>query len=398
MDEKDRSNLGEAAPGEGQPAEEDWARALRERREAYHLLEDEDARRALEEGRDLDHEAKLAIDACGIVRVSDVAERGTTWLWPGFFPWGEMSIVEGDPDVGKTLAILSVIAAVSSGTPLPGRHRPRRPETALFLTSEDSIAKTVRPRLEAAGANLDRVLTQKPDASELLLPGAVKIIEAIVRGSGARVVVLDPLNAYLDANEINVNREQDVRQALKPLRDLAERRNLAIIGLRHLSKNTDKPSLYRGGGSIGLAAIARSVVLVAKHPDDRDLRVLVSQKCNVAAEEMKRPQGFRIRPDERGRPHVEWQKETVEIDADELLAPKRPGPKADGQEAAARYIRDHLADGKKPRAIIVDDGVKTGLSEKTIDRAAHRVVKVVSTPNEQDPKKRDWSLPPERGS
>lgn len=206
------------------------------------------------------------------------------------------------------------------------------------------------------------------------------------------MLVLDPLNAYLDASKINVNREQDVRKGLRPAREIAERRSLLIVGLRHLSKNTDRPSLYRGGGSIGLAAVARSVVLVAKHPEDPRLRVVISQKSNLAADDKKRPQGFVIETDARGRPRVEWEQEPVEIHADELLGPKRPGPSPAVLEQAKRYIQDHLADGKKPRSFIVDGWVKTGGSIPTLDRAA-RELKLVSTPNDANAKERDWSLP-----
>lgn len=382
-----------------EPTAEGLARARADRNEALHLLYAENDRReavartAAAEGRDLDHEDDLTFESCGIVAVSDIEPETTDWLWEPFFPWGELAIVEGDPDVGKTTLMMKIIAAVTTGTPLPlGRPGALPSENVLYLTSEDSIAKTIRPRLEAAGADLRRVFVQTAGASELLLPGAIGAIEAITRRTRSRMLVLDPLNAYLDASKINVNREQDVRRGLQPAREVAERRRLVVIGLRHLSKNTDRPSLYRGGGSIGLAAVARSVVLVAKHPEDPRLRVVISQKSNLAADEKKRPQGFVIETDGRGRPRVEWEPEPVEIHADELLGPKKPGPSAAVLKQAKRYIKDHLAEGKKPRSFIVDGWVKTGGSIPTLDRAA-RDLKLVSAPNEQNAKERDWSLP-----
>jgi hypothetical protein len=325
----------------------------------------------------------------GIIPVSCIAEEPTTWLWEGFFPWGELSITEGDPDVGKTTVLLSLIASVTTGTPLPfGRPDPSLAAPALYFSAEDSLSKTIRPRLEAAGADLSLVWVQKPSSAELLLPGAVDHLRGIVRRTGARVVALDPFNAFLDASQVNVNREQEVRQALRPLRDLAEEENLVIIGQRHLNKNTDRPSLYRGGGSIGLAAVARSVVLVAKHPDDPALRVLASQKCNLCADDRKVPQAFRIGQDSRGRPRLEWLADAPPIDVDELLAPKKPGPAPDVLEKAKQYVRDHLANGPKLRRDVVEAGQHVNLNEKAIQRAAN----ALGVRSEAQGRERLWSL------
>ena len=157
-----------------------------------------------------------------------------------------------------------------------------------------------------------------------------------------RLVVLDPLNGYLDASRINVNSEQDVRQAPQPSRALAKQEGIAIIGLRHLNKASDKPALHRGAGSIALTAVARSVLLVARHPDDPGLRVLLSQKCNLIEDSKKPTLGFRIAKRDDGGPHLEWLPDPVQIDAEELLSPRKPGPTPDTLEKAKSYLRDHL--------------------------------------------------------
>lgn len=338
-------------------------------------------------------EAKT-LESYGIVPASTIIEAATSWLWEGFFPWGELSFIEGDPDVGKTTLLLSIVAAGTTGTPLPfGKVNPRNAVPAIFLTSEDSNAKTIVPRLKAAGANLDLVYLQKHEGAELLLPGAVGTLGAIVEATGARIVALDPLNAYLDASKVNINREQEVRRALRPLRDLAEKKNLAIIGQRHLNKKTDTPSLYRGTGSIGLAAVARSVVLVAKHPEDHGLRVVISQKCNLIEEAKKIPGAFRIRQDGGGRPRIEWVADAPEIDVDELLGPRKPGPKPDVIEKARRYLHDHLPIGtKKRRDDILHSAAKVGFNEKAMERA-FADLKGLSEPDPENGKKRLWSLP-----
>ncbi len=328
------------------------------------------------------------LERYGIVRASTIAEEPTEWDWEGYLVRGAVNLIEGNPETGKTLFVLMVAANLSSGRPLPfGRAEPERARRVLYLTAEDSIAKTIVGRLKAAGANLENVLVQKERGADLYFSGArLAELRQIVSGEGISAIVLDPLNAYLDG--VDINKEQEVRKALRPMRDFAEDENASIDGLRHLNKASDKPALYRGGGSIALTAVARSTLLVARHPDDPSLRVLLSQKCNLIESEKRPPRGFHIEKDSAGRPRIEWEKEAVEIDADELLGPKKPGPTPTMLEKAKTYITDHLRGGEKARKDIVDSAVKLGISIPTMDRAA-RDLGVVSRPNG---KERLWSL------
>ena len=252
--------------------------------------------------------------------------------------------------MGKTMVALAIAAAVSDGRPMPkGSAIKSKARPVLYLTAEDSLSQTVVPRLNSAGADLTRVQVQKVNGADLLLPTATKDFRALIHQTGSRLVVLDPLNSYLDASKIDVNSDQDVRRALQPLRALAEQDEIAVIGLRHLNKASDKPALHRGAGSIALTAVARSVLLVAKHPEDAGLRVLLSQKCNLIEDGKKQTLGFRIVKGDDGRPYLEWLEEPVEIDAEELLAPRKPGPRPDVQGKAEAFLRNHLARGPKLR-------------------------------------------------
>ena len=325
----------------------------------------------------------------GIVTANTIQREAVSWLWEGYIPLGAFTILEGNPDVGKTMVALAIAAAVSDGRPMPsGKADKSNACPVLYLTAEDSLSQTVIPRLRAAGADLPRVQVKKVNGADLLLPTAIEDLRALVRQTGCRLVVLDPLNGYLDASRINVNSEQDVRQALQPLRALAEQEGIAIIGLRHLNKASDKPALHRGAGSIALTAVARSVLLVARHPDDPGLRVLLSQKCNLIEDSKKQTLGFRIAKRDDGGPHLEWLPDPVQIDAEELLAPRKPGPTPDTLEKAKAYLRDHLSQGPKRRRDIIESGKKVHLNERTLDRAAD-AIGVVSTPQG---KERLWGL------
>jgi hypothetical protein len=344
-------------------------------------------RKAIRDADGLGEGAKL-LAAYGIVPASTIAEEVAEWDWTGYLLRGALNLVEGNPEVGKTLLVLSVVASLSAGRPIPhGPANPRHRRRVLYLTAEDSISKTIVGRLRAAGANLDHVLVQKERGADLYFAGGdVEELRQIVRGEEISAIALDPLNAYL--NGIDVNKEQEVRSALRPMRDFAEDENTSIIGLRHLNKATDKPALYRGGGSIALAAVARSVLLVARHPDEHGLRVLLSQKCNLIEEEKRPPLGFRIVKDDQGRPRIEWLADSIDIDAETLLAPQKPGPKPDTLEKAKGYLQDHLRAGPKPRGVLLESGAKVGLSERSLERAA----KALGVQSEPQGRERVWSL------
>jgi len=346
---------------------------------------------AVNNKRDLQQEARQCVKHYGIVPASIIREERVLWLWEGYVPRGAFTILEGDPEAGKTTVALSIAATVSVDGPFPAGRTDPDPESraaVLYLTAEDSLSQTIVGRLKAAGADLTRILVQRPKGAELILPKALKHLKAIVLEEGVNVLVLDPLNAYLDASSINVNSEQDVRRALRPVRDLAEELHLVVLGVRHFNKATDKPAMYRGAGSIALTAVARSVLLVARHPEDRGLRILLSQKCNLIEDEKRLPRGFRIGKDSEGRPRVEWLAEEIDIDAEQLLAPRKPGPKPDTLEKAKGYLKDHLQHGPKLRRDLLVAGEKLGLNEKALERAA-RALRIRSTAQGRE---REWSL------
>jgi putative DNA primase/helicase len=325
----------------------------------------------------------------GIVAASTIVEEDVTWLWGGYFPDGALVLVEGNPDTGKTMLVLSVVAAVSAGRPLPfGPAVKTNARNVLYLTAEDSLSKTIVKRLKAAEANLAQVFVQVQQGADLLLPGCIEHLRRMIHMLHIRVVVLDALNNYLDASAVDINKDQEVRQALRPLRDLAEQEGVTIIGLRHLNKATDKPSMYRGAGSIALTAVARSTLLVARHPEDHDLRVMLSQKCNLIEEAKRPPRGFRIARDAAGRPRLEWLPDDVGIDAEELLGPRKPGPTPDMLERAKAYLADHLKDGPKRRQLLLELAERVHFNERLMERAAKALgVKSTSVGRE-----REWSL------
>jgi len=209
-----------------------------------------------------------------------------------------------------------------------------------MLTGEDSHDTTTRPRLEAAGADLERVLLWPEDDDPLRLPSGVERLAATVANHNIRLLVIDPITAYLD-DSVNTNRDSDVRRALRPLVSMAQQHGTAVLLIRHLNKDSSKAALYRGGGSIGFIAAARAAWVVARDPGRAEKFVLAMNKCNVARH--PRSIAYNIEPVD-GTSRIHWEGE-CDYQASEILSGQQRSGK---QSEAEEIIRQLLADG--PRA------------------------------------------------
>ncbi len=222
-----------------------------------------------------------------VTPLGDVKPERVSWLWWGRLPRGKLVVLKGDPGVGKTTIAVDACARVSAGMPFPGDVDQRESADALFITAEDGLGDTIVPRLQAAGANIARVHTIKvrehglERLPELSIEDLTRI-EAVVREKGVALVVFDPLAAFVP-DRVDAHRDHHIRRVLAPLASLAERTGATVVVIQHLNKSSTQGSLYRGGGSIGVAAAARSVLFAAKDPQDEGQRVLAVDKCNLSA-------------------------------------------------------------------------------------------------------------------
>jgi hypothetical protein len=306
--------------------------------------------------------------------LSGVHARPVEWLWPGWIPLGKLTVLDGDPGVGKSTLLLDLAARVSRDGVMPdGARGPLG--AVLILSAEDGEEDTIRPRLAAAGAVLERTCTlptvrdedgeTRPPEIPLDLPA----VEAAVRQYGARLLVIDPLMAYLTGADASV--DQEVRRALFKLSRLAERRQCAVVCLRHLSKVGGDKAVYRGGGSIGIVAAARSGLVVAADADQPGQRILAAAKCNLTIP--PRPLRFALEaPD--GVCRVRWLGE-ADVTADELVRrlsrsewAKRAEERTRLQEAVD-FLRNLLANGPEPTARCYLLAQIEGVARRTLQRA-----------------------------
>lgn len=281
---------------------------------------------------------------------------------------GKLVTLDGDPGLGKSSVTLDLAARVSSGLPLPGGEE-FGPAGVVLLSIEDGLADTVRPRLEAAGANLTRVLSLETvsDRDQRLpgIPDDVPSIESAIYRVDAKLVVIDPLMAFLSP-EINSHRDQDVRRALAPLTLLAERTGAAFVLVRHLNKADGRSPLYRGGGSIGFIAAARAGLLMGVDPTDSSLRVLAASKSNLSR---KAPSlSFRIVEVPGGSTRVEWLGESA-VGAEDLLGDPPSRRVSGALEDAKGILGALLANGPIEAKKAQEECLSAGIAPRTLDRA-----------------------------
>ena len=295
-----------------------------------------------------------------IIRMSEVDTQTVEWLWEPYIPFGKVTIVQGNPGEGKTTFALRLAAACTTGGTLPGM-KSLPPFQVIYQTAEDGLGDTVKPRLMEAEADLDRVLVIDEAKRELTLSD--ERIEKAITQNGARLIILDPIQAYM-GEKTDMNRANEVRPMFRRLADVAERTGCAVILIGHLNKAAGGQSAYRGLGSIDFRAAARSVLLIGRVKREPNVRVIVHDKSSLAPE--GKPVAFCLDP-ETG---FSWIGE-YDITADELLS-GAGGNTATKTEQAERLILDLLADGKELASEDIEKAAtEAGISARTV-RAAKR--------------------------
>ena len=218
-----------------------------------------------------------------LIAYTEIPDERVEWLWPQRVPLGAVTLLAGQPGLGKSQVSLALAARLTLG------ELPCGPAAAIVATAEDHRAAVIRPRLRAAQADLDRVfdirVTRLDDLCEdgLLLPLDVGEIEASVEETGTRLVILDPLVSFLDGR-VDSWKDASVRQALAPLAGLAERQACAVLGVVHVNKGLSGDPFQRISGSVGFQGAPRSVLVLGPHSDDADQRVLIHSKSNYGRE------------------------------------------------------------------------------------------------------------------
>lgn len=214
-----------------------------------------------------------------IINMSDVESKEISWLWYPFIPYGKLTIIQGDPGEGKTTLVLNIAAVLSKGQGLDEHMNPEQPLHIIYQTAEDGLADTVKPRLEKARADCNNIFVI--DETDVSLSMLDERIEQAILKEKAKLMILDPIQAYLGA-KMDMNRANEARDMTKHLGQVAERTGCAIVLIGHMNKNAGGKVAYRGMGSIDFFAVARSVLLVGRVKGQENRRAMIQIKNNLA--------------------------------------------------------------------------------------------------------------------
>lgn len=335
--------------------------------------------------------------------LSDVQVRPVSWLWPGRVPRGKVTMLAGDPGLGKSFMTMDLAARVTVNADLPDVRSPfRTPGSVLVLSAEDDAADTIRPRIEAAGGDPSRVtivdgVRAHAGAAgtsglrlDLDLPAVEQHLAAMER---PRLIVIDPISAYL--GEVDSHSNAQVRGLLADLSRLAASYGPAVLCVSHLNKSAGGKAVYRMMGSLAFTAAARIVWQIERHPDDDTRRVMVLVKSNLDAK--RTGLSYRL---EDGR--VRWDERPVELEACALESEGGVGgpgwePPARGEAAAAEFLVELLAQGPMGATEVMARAEEAGHAERAVRRAKARLSVLSRRPPGAEARW-EWSLPGVRGA
>ncbi len=328
---------------------------------------------------------------------SDIPAEPVKWLWEGRIPLGMLTLLVGYEGNGKSMLAMYLMAQVSTGRAWFDRPEEiREPGSALYLTTEDDQKSVVKPRLMAAGADVSKiadlsgfVYNGKTRPLSNLTDQVVVLLEAAKQMPDLKLIVIDPISAYMEGK--NENKNSEVREYLNPLVELAQARSIAVIGITHLNKNSEAAAMSRVLGSRAFTATPRAAWLV--HKDPNTPRVLVVRyKWNLGRSAL----GMAFKIDNSsvtysngvvGREgYCLFEKDPVLTSAETLLKPKDRGgdrgrpPK---KEEAGDWLVGYLRDGPRDTDDIFRDGETEGYSQKTLERA-RTSVGILTAPRERD--------------
>lgn len=267
-----------------------------------------------------------------VMKMSEVEETVVQWLWYPFIPFGKVTLIQGNPGKGKTWLAMAIAAYCTNGKELPNAL-PIEPFNVLYQTAEDGIADTIKPRLAKCGADMTRVRFINEDEKQLSMTD--DRIEKAIRQNNVRLMIMDPIQAYLGAN-VDMNRANEIRPLFRHLSTIAERTGCAIVLIGHLNKSSGSQSDYRSLGSIDIAAAVRSILFVEKveKEKDQDIRVVYQQKDSLAKKE--NPVAFSL-----GEEGLKWLGE-YDISIEDLLMGKAGTKKETKLEKAQKLILELL--------------------------------------------------------
>lgn len=314
-------------------------------------------------------------------RASDITPLAVTWLWKDRLPLGMLSLFAGDPKLGKSFVTVGLAADVSRGAPLPQDAQNAGPASVVIMSAEDDPARTIVPRLKASGANLAKVhilesvvLADGSESLPSLRADVDRIAEAVAEIGDCRLVVIDPISAYLGGTDDHKNGE--LRGVLSPLKAMAERLNVAVLLVTHLNKGAGTNGKHRVTGSIAYVGACRANFLFTRDRDDPTGRrvLMLDNGCNLSGNVPTLAYSI---VDQGHGPAVEWDAETVDVTAEQALQAvtedrRERGRSTPESRECERWLRETLTAGPVAAADLHRFALAAGFTKDQLRGARER--------------------------
>jgi archaellum biogenesis ATPase FlaH len=353
---------------------------------------------------------KQVLDGLIYTCIADVRPEAVKWLWPGRIPLGELTMIVGDPGLGKSQICASLASVVTNGGQWPVTRERAEVGSVLILSAEDNVKHTIRPRLDAAGADVKRCHTlqavRRTSEDGTSFEGSFNLVEDLAKLSvlmdhlgDVRMVIIDPVSAYLGETDSHKNAE--VRGMLAPLTTLAGSHRAAVILVSHLTKSQSTSALMRVQGSIAFAALCRAVWGVAADKDNHQRRLFMPLKNNLGQDKSGLAYSIESHQLEGGDEPIQtsrimWESELVDMQADEAFGGALNYEERDEMRGAKEFLTEALADGRVRASDVQNSAKQAGHSPTTLGRAK-RAMKIISEREGFGPKAiYYWRLQPEK--
>jgi hypothetical protein len=330
--------------------------------------------------------ANAEVDQDDVARATAAEELdmvGVTWLWPGRFALGKIGLIAGLPDYGKGQIAAFLAAAATADVELPCDEGHMPQGNVVWLNAEDGVCDTVLPRLVAAGADrkritfIDGVRISGEDKSFNLVTDLPLLRKKIMQIGNVVLVIIDPISAYLGVGKVDGKSATDVRGVLAPLKEMAEELNISVVAIAHFNKKDDvKSALLRVSDSIAYVAAARHVYAVLDDPEDKDAKLFVKAKNNLAPDKKALRYGFGVKTVGHDKklgvdieaPYIVWYPQHVEVTANEAMQA------ADGRSAYAKreardFLLERLEAGPAKADDLFEEAEQIGIAKITLKRA-----------------------------
>jgi putative DNA primase/helicase len=307
-------------------------------------------------------------------KLRDVERRQVDWIWPGRIPKGKLVLLDGDPGLGKTQFLVTLLASLTRGLALPGGIQ-HPPMNVLFSSLEDDPEDTLAPRFDAAGADPDRVaIIDGKNDTPFTFTEHDTFLERTIVQHDARIVAVDPLTAAISA-DTNSHNDAEMRRMLSPISRLCHRTGATLVGIRHLKKGASTKAIMAGAGALSMGAAARVVLVIGPDPDDPDCRLLAVTKCNIGPP--AKTVRFRITSvmgPQGSQPVIVWMGES-DVSADDMMEARETAKDPDNRGGDAEAFLRGVLEGNQGMTTkeLFRMAAVERINERTLRRAAKKL-------------------------